>query len=103
MGLSVRLPRPDSFAQYQERKLCLCALHDCSTTSGVRTAKRNKAKGGAKTSKHKLSLGGWADDLVPDHNTKQRRDSIVADARAFGLWAKDEGHHVHIQGKAPTR
>lgn len=92
----MKLSFPDSYAQYNERILCVCALHDCSTTSGIRTAKRNRSVGGAATSKHRI---GWADDLVPDDMSKASRLAVVKTARALGMIAVDEGDHIHIQGR----
>ena len=94
-----KLLAPDSFAQYQERKLCLCALFSCSVTSGVRTIGHNAAVGGSPVSKHVLHMGGMADDLVPDKNTLELRGELVQAAHALGLWALDEVSHVHIQGR----
>ena len=100
-----KLPAPTSRAEYNERVLCLCALHAMSVTSSVRTKDRNAAVGGAEESKHLLEFGGWADDLVADVTLgipldSSERTTIVRDARAFGLWCVDEGTHFHVQGKA---
>lgn len=98
----MKLPPPDSYSQYKERVLCLQALHDASCTSSGRTTIRNAQVGGAEMSKHLLARGAWADDLVPDEMNQFSRAAIVRDAQTFGLWALDEGDHVHVQGKAPT-
>lgn len=74
----------------------LCALYRCSVTSWWRTEARNAAVGGSPKSKH---LGGWAFDLVPDNPDKH--DVLVDAAHALGLWAVNEGDHVHVQGRAP--
>ncbi len=101
-----RLP-PRTLGEYKERIWDLCALHECSTTSGVRTWKRYSAicaragKTPSANSKHLLANGAWADDLVPDDNTAERRLALVADAHTLGLWGLDEGDHVHLQGKPP--
>ena len=96
------LPPPDSYACYKERVRCLCALHDCSTTSGIRTKKRSGLVGSTSPlSKHKGELGGWADDLVADDMSEGKRKKIVRDAKTLGLYVEDEVDHVHIQGLPP--
>ncbi len=103
----MKLPPPDSFAQYKERVLNVCALHDCSTTSGFRTWKRYAAICGvlgrtpARTSKHLIGMGGWSDDLVADDMSEDSRSDIVADCKTLGLFVKDETDHIHVQGKPP--
>lgn len=77
----------------------LCALYSCSVTSGPRTTRRNTSVGGAGQSRHLLSMGGLAADLVPDENTIERRAEIATAARALGLWTLDEGDHLHVDGR----
>jgi hypothetical protein len=95
------LPPPDSMAEFIERIRCLCVLLRCSMTSGMRTSDRNTMVGGARRSKHLVSFGGLAVDLVPDDDSTETRTSVVTMAKQFGLWAVDEMDHVHIQGKEP--
>ncbi len=105
----MKLPPPDSFAQYNERVLNICALHDCSTTSGARTWKRysaicaklNPPRDPAPTSKHLLEMGAWADDLVANDMSEDSRADIVADCKTLGLYVEDETDHIHVQGKPP--
>lgn len=72
----------------------LCAMFDCSVTSGRRTPKRNAAVKGHPFSKHLLGL---AADIVPDEDTPEMRAYIVSMAQRLGVGAKDEGDHVHLQ------
>ena len=93
---------PRSFHEFKDRVRVLAHLHRASETSGMRTAARNAAVGGSPRSKHLPEWGGLAVDLVPDNNTHQTRSDLVADAQDLGLWASDEGDHVHIQGLPPS-
>ena len=100
-----RLPAPESRAVFNERVLCLCAIHGLSETSGMRTRDRNASVGGSEDSKHLLEFGGWARDLAFDpylgtELTPNERADILRDAQALGLWVVDEGDHLHVQGKA---
>ena len=96
------LPPPVSFAEFAERVLCLCALRHASITSTVRTDSRNARVRGSSASKHRLPSGSWAADLVLDDQENQiGRESLVNDAHQLGLWALDEGDHVHVQGMKP--
>lgn len=97
--MAERLPPPDSYACFHERIRCLCALHSASVTSPIRTQGRNAAVGGHVASKHQISRGGWAADLVPDDPAVM--ESLAEDARTLGLWALVESDHVHTQGLAP--
>lgn len=74
----------------------LCRIHDCSVTSGYRTQSRNLMVGGVETSQHLL---GRAADLVPDDLSEEMRSLIVEHATKIGLFALDEGDHVHIHLK----
>ena len=58
-------------------------------TSWWRSPERNTAVGGAPQSQH---LYGLAVDAVP-----RDFDAFMADARRIGLYAVDEGNHVHLQ------
>ncbi len=83
-----------NYAEYQERRRCLCLIFDASTTSGVRTKKRNSSlKGSAKTSTHMLKYG-FADDLVPDDLS--RIPEMARVARKLELFAKVYRNHLHI-------
>jgi hypothetical protein len=87
-------------AQFAEIVLSLVAQFHCSETSGVRTPARNARVGGAKRSRHLLQYGkGLARDLVPDDNTVAVRQALVREAKRRGLWALDEGDHVHVDGR----
>ena len=90
-----------TYGEFSEKCLALCARHGCSTTSGVRTKKRNQAVGGKQTSKHLLERHddgtGYAVDLVPDDNLSGVRTLVIADAHDMGLGALDEGDHIHVQ------
>lgn len=96
------LPAPESYAVFCERVRCLCALHSASVTSGIRSEGRNARVGGSPASKHRLEAGGWAADLALDsQGDTEASQRLVDDARRLGLWAVDEGDHVHLQGIAP--
>lgn len=95
------LPPPDSFACFMERIRCLQILFLASETSGGRTLFRNTHVGGNRNSKHKLEFGCMAADLVPDEMWPSVREEMVETAKKFGLWAKDEEDHVHVQGLPP--
>ena len=75
--------------------MTLAQRHRFSETSGLRTAKRNKAVGGNKNSRHLLGL---AVDVVLDDMGKGPREALIADARRMGLVAVYEGDHIHLQG-----
>jgi len=60
-----------------------------TASSWWRSPEENVRVGGNRDSQHLFALGA---DLVGDN---QR---ILADARALGLIAVDEGRHVHVQG-----
>lgn len=66
--------------------------HGCNITSWGRTKKRNADIGGRPDSFH---LEDLAADLVPED--RNQVPAIVADARARGLDAGDEGDHVHVE------
>lgn len=80
----------------------LCVIHGASETSGHRTHLRNNIVGGASQSRHQSMNGdeNWcgakARDLALDDNTEENRQALVRDAQALGLYALDEGDHVHI-------
>jgi len=95
-----RLPIPESYAVAGERVRCLCALFDASVTSHVRTKKRNAAVGGADLSKHQITYGGMAWDLVCDRPV--RRNDMANAARTLGFCVQVEGDHVHLQALAPS-
>ena len=96
----MKLLPPSCAAEFDERIRCLCAIHDCSQTSGIRSPTRNAMVGGSPKSKH-LSSNGWASDLVPDANTKTTRDALVIDALKLSIHPYDETDHVHMQWPPP--
>ena len=89
-----------TYAEYKITIRVLCKVFGGSTTSGIRTTSRNSDVGGSPRSKH---LTGMADDVVLDDMAELYRDGFVVAARKAGLWVLDEGDHIHVQGKAPTR
>lgn len=95
------LPPPVHYFEFIERIRCLCALHDASVTSGPRTVYRNRHVGGHVQSRHLVSRGGMATDLVLDDMSDAARSALVDDAIALGLLPLDEADHVHIQGSRP--
>ncbi len=105
----MKLPPPDSFAQYNERVLNICAIHDCSTTSGARTWKRYSSicsklsppRLPSRNSKHLLEMAAWSHDLVSDDMSTTHRAVIVRDCKTLGLYVEDETDHIHVQGKPP--
>ena len=98
----IALPPPDSFACFMERIRCLQVLYSASVTSGGRTELRNATVGGNRMSKHKITFGCMGIDLVPDNILQPEvRSELVITAKKFGMWAKDEEDHVHVQGLPP--
>lgn len=93
------LPAPENAWVAFERVRCPCALHGASMTSGSRTADRNAAVGGAPKSRHLISLGGLAWDLVPDDATPAKMIALAADAKMLGFWTLVEVDHVHIDAR----
>lgn len=82
--------------EYRQRRDQLIRWYSCSVTSGKRTKARNRRKGGHRLSKHLVDM---ADDLVADDILKH--PEVEARAKELGLWAENEGDHVHIQGLKP--
>lgn len=70
----------------------LCRIFGGSTTSGIRSIKRNILVGGVPDSKH---LTGFGVDIVLDDPKK--RVAFIAAVEAVGLRAIDEGDHMHVQ------
>jgi len=77
----------------------LALVHEGSITSGCRTPRRNRAKGGKDASKHKTVLGGLACDFV--FHSKTSREAAKAEARRKGYFTyvgRDYGpHRLHVQ------
>jgi len=96
------LPPPVTYSEFKERVRCLCALHHCSETSGVRTDVRNARVDGHPDSRHKLSRGGMATDISPDTKTESKCAAIVRDAKKVGLHAYvGASLYVHLQSHRP--
>ena len=93
------LPPPKSKAEFDARIEAVVALFDCSVPSGFRTEKRNTLVGGAKKSQHRISAGGLAADLVPDHWPPD--DDLLRALHALGLRFLVEDDHVHVQARKP--
>lgn len=70
----------------------LCTRHRASVTSWIRSPARNNHVKGSPRSLH---LEGLAADLVLDDPNDAER--LIADARALGLEAANEQHHVHLE------
>ena len=85
-----------SYAEFCITMKVLCVLFSCSETSGIRTADHNTEVGGVNLSRHQVVYGGKARDLVPDESTPEKRKEVKDAAIKLGLWAQDEGDHVHI-------
>lgn len=72
--------------------MILKVKYEYSTTSWIRSARRNHEVGGLTSSYHLVGLGL---DVVLDVST--HKDSFIKDARRLGLDAIDEGDHVHLE------
>lgn len=70
----------------------LCKIFGGSTTSGIRSVKRNASVGGVIDSKH---LTGFGVDIVLDD--PKSAPAFKAAVRAVGLAWLDEGDHFHVQ------
>ena len=79
----------------------LASKHGAQITSITRTPEENRRVGGVANSYHLTSQAG--DFVVPQQNKAQ----FMADARAMGLEAIDEGDHIHVEppsrGAPPPR
>lgn len=79
----------------------LASKHGAQITSITRTPEENRRVGGVDNSYHLTSQAG--DFVVPQQNKAQ----FMADARAMGLEAIDEGDHIHVEppsrGAPPPR
>jgi hypothetical protein len=79
----------------------LANKHGAQITSITRTPEENRRVGGVPNSYHLTSQAG--DFVVPQQNKAQ----FMADARAMGLDAIDEGDHIHVEppsrGAPPPR
>lgn len=77
----------------------LAIVNHGSVTSGCRTPQRNRAKGGATMSKHRIALGGLAVDFV--FRSKAGREAARAKATSMGYFphvGSDYGpHRLHVQ------
>jgi hypothetical protein len=74
----------------------LCIGHGGSVTSWIRSTRHNMAVGGQPNSLHRVGL---AADLVFDEPADQLSAAITA--KRLGLYALDEGSHLHVQAYAP--
>ena len=74
----------------------LCVLHNASETSGIRSPVRNELVGGVERSRHMVANGGMARDLILDEPNAENRFSLVTSAKKLGLFALDEGDHIHV-------
>lgn len=81
--------------RFEDKLAILRALHPISVTSWFRTRAHNTAVGGVPNSKHLLGL---AVDVVLD--TSGYREQLMVDAGRLGLWALDEGDHIHLQERS---
>lgn len=77
----------------------ICLKHKCSTTSWIRTIKRNNLVGGAKNSKHLIALGI---DLVPD-SWPEVDKLLLLDIKKCGFFYLIEKDHIHVQGIKPRK
>ena len=84
-------------AWFAIRMAYLCRTFNGSETSGVRSPKRNLAKGGAADSLH---LIGLAKDVIFD--TPADQINALETAGSLGLHFKTEPDHVHFQSR-PVR
>lgn len=70
----------------------ICLQYDCSVTSWIRTASRNKILGGHPESFH---LAAMAIDLVPDNQAQTPK--IIARLERLGVRAIANGGYIHAQ------
>lgn len=100
-----QLPPPQSKCEFIQRVDCLCAIHELSQTSGIRTIGHNGTVEGHEWSKHLIEMGGYAADLWPDDTVSL--GPAERDAERIGLWAEIKrgqyGAYLHVQGIRPGR
>jgi hypothetical protein len=100
--VSNQLPPPASLCEFIQRVLCLCAIHDASVSSWVRSEGHNTYVGGSPNSAHRISRGAFAADVVLDmHGDPEKISNLCQDAKKLGLRYLDEIDHIHLQGVAP--
>lgn len=81
-----------SVSEFATVVFVLGRIYGLSVTSWGRTAARNEAVGGVRTSKH---LSWLAVDVVPDDRSVL--EELSAAAARLGLMLIDEHDHLHIQ------
>lgn len=73
-------------------KMQLAARYEFRETSGYRCALDNAAVGGVHYSAHQYWVGT---DIIPRGDID--RKELIEAARRLGLFALDEGDHIHLQ------
>lgn len=93
---------PAGMSDFLGRVADLCSLHGGSVVSWCRTENRNHDVGGSLSSKHLARYGYMACDVVLDEQGNSVFcQAFVENAKILGLWVKDEGDHIHLQGVEP--
>lgn len=86
-----------TFGEFHHTVYVLCCIFDGSVSGGPRTSARNSGVGGHPNSRHLLTRGGKADDVVLDDMIEENRHAFCEAARKCGLVAVDEQDHIHLQ------
>jgi hypothetical protein len=101
--MSNQLPPPTSLCEFTQRVLCLCAIHDASVGSWVRSEGHNAYVGGSAKSAHRIARGAFGADVVLDQQgDPECVSAFCKDAKKLGLRYLDKTDHIHLQGLAPV-
>jgi len=91
--------------EFSDSMASLCEKHGGSVTSWIRSKKHNAKVGGKSNSRH---LTGFGMDVVLDAdedgiagNDATAIKAFQEDAYSLGIFALDEGDHIHCQPRGP--
>jgi uncharacterized protein YcbK (DUF882 family) len=92
MTTTPRTPNFDAVGRFCARLWMLLDEYPGSVTSWLRSPAHHKAVGGLTNSLH---LEGLAADIVLDNKTTMSAAAVYA--RSLGLYALNEGTHLHVE------